>query len=75
MTASEPDFDQMAHDICQRIWGNDILESTPAVTLMLADQLRQVWNARGAADIATVKAAYLTAPLDHVIGAIRSLDR
>lgn len=39
------------------------------------EQLRRAWNARGAADIETVNAAYVTAPLDHVIDALRSLDR
>lgn len=46
-----PDFDQIARDICQRIWGNDVLESREHVSHTIAEQLRLVWNARGAADV------------------------
>jgi hypothetical protein len=42
----------------------------------IAEQLRQVWNARGAADLAKVEAADATAePLPDVLDAIRGLDR
>jgi hypothetical protein len=42
--AETPDFDQLARTFMESVFGH-------SVTLALAEQLRQVWNARGAAEV------------------------
>lgn len=79
----EPDFDQIARAIA----GDMTAQSTRSVesddVAAIAEQLRLVWNARGAADIATIENtltyAYSSSP-DAVIvklldRALRHLDR
>ena len=70
-----PDFTAIARQTLGASFPNGRTAEALAICDAFAEQLRLIWNARGAADIATVNAAYLTAPLDHVTGAIRSLDR
>jgi hypothetical protein len=78
--AETPDFDQLARAFMESatdhgsgsVFGH-------AVTLALAEQLRQVWNARGAADVAAVKAEVTTGdefPLMRTLDrVVRGLDR
>jgi hypothetical protein len=68
----EPDFDQLTVDLATRAGRGDILPH-------IKDALRQVWNARGAADMAAIDT---TDPLPdpasdfgNIARAIRSLDR
>lgn len=66
-----PDFRQMARDLT---WTEDYGASPIGA---IEEQLRLVWNARGAADIAKLEAAFdgvqpSMKTLDH---ALRSLDR
>jgi hypothetical protein len=69
-------FDQMAFAIVQRVWGNAELDQPGLLieTRAVAEHLRNVWNARGAADIAAIDDVAHT---NHaaVENAIRSLDR
>jgi hypothetical protein len=44
------------------------------VAATVAEQLRQVWNARGAADLATIEAALAVQP-PSMLDQIRTLDR
>lgn len=68
-----PDFDQMALAIADR-FGQDE-ESMPRAVADIAEQLRQVWNARGAADIAKLETAVPGASTKVLAVALRSLDR
>ncbi len=67
-----PDFAQMADDVVLGVVGDADL------VLSLASALRQVWNARGKADV-DVARRQLTNPFedwpDDIYEAIRSLDR
>jgi hypothetical protein len=71
-----PDFEQIAHKLhdtfgCDH--GTDA-ETVAAQVAMIIEQLRQVWNARGAADLAKLAETYrFTSEMDT--NAIRSLDR
>jgi hypothetical protein len=71
MMPDTPDFDQLARTVVPFCLGiktsNDVVEACGIV----AAQLRLVWNARGAADIARLEA------LDVMVSAdtLRSLDR
>ena len=71
MTTSEPDFDQIARDVLPYCLGVKNSDDIPEACGLIADQLRLVWNARGAADIARLEA------LDVMVSAdtLRSLDR
>lgn len=80
-----PDFDQIALKIVERVFGLAELDQPGLIieTRAVAEQLRFVWNARGAADVAkldtelsilmggTASGPY-TKNLDR---ALRSLDR
>jgi len=44
-------------------------------TALIADLLRQIWNARGDADVAQVNGSLLTGNVPKLVDAIRSLDR
>jgi len=45
-----PDFDRIALEIVQRVWGNEELDQPGLIieTSAVAEQIRQVWNARDA---------------------------
>lgn len=47
----EPDFDQMARDLLDAF-----IETNAARPQQIVDYFRSVWNARGAADVATLEA-------------------
>jgi hypothetical protein len=65
-----PDFDQIARDAIDR-WGGDEAPIQRALIVEdIAEQLRQVWNARGAADLATKRR---WSP--RQLAEIRALDR
>jgi hypothetical protein len=77
--ADTPDFDQLARAFMENatdhgsgsVFGH-------SVTLALAEQLRQVWNARGVADLAILGTVELEGPpeLDtDITRTIKSLDR
>lgn len=66
-----PDFDQIAHGLKNFI--DDHPRLSEQNVRAIAEQLRQVWNARGAADITTVE--HLPKVMEDVTDAIRSLDR
>ncbi len=83
---SKPDFEQIA----QRTLGDATVigRTTDAIAIVvaIAEQLRQVWNARGAADLKEFDAAIATQlqadashqtniDLNAVAHAIRSVDR
>jgi hypothetical protein len=80
-----PDFDQIAFAIVQRIWGNTELDQPGLIieTQAVAEQLRLIWNARGAADVAkmelelsTVMGSTMAGPYcKNLDRAIRKLDR
>ena len=82
-----PDFDAMALGIVDRVeshirpdfnlGAHDEDPVRETVIRRIAEQFRQVWNARGAADIATVDASvYVDAVLARVLDQqLRSLDR
>ena len=61
-----PDFDQIAR---QAISGSEFH------IRRVAEQLRQVWNARGAADVAQVNASLLTGNVPTLVEKLRRLDR
>jgi hypothetical protein len=63
-----PDFDAIAHAIKWSIPDDKV------DTEFIAEQLRLVWNARGAADLATIEAALAVKPPD-ILEQLRSLDR
>jgi hypothetical protein len=65
--AEPPDFDQIARLLATLPHldaGTDVLAAG------IAEQLRQVWNARGAADL-----KILALPISEIHAAIRALDR
>ena len=64
-----PDFDQIANRILGRVQFRAGRIDAADIT-WTAEQLRQVWNARGAADIAKIEA-----DLPGVETYLRSLDR
>lgn len=49
----EPDFDQIARRIAG-VWGDS--STLKPMTEAIAEQLRLIWNARGAADVARLEA-------------------
>ena len=85
-----PDFEQLARQIFA-VWSEHFRHNSEATRNLevsitdAADQLRQVWNARGVADLAIVNTAlaahlgeigYSTSALDAaVMLAIQSMDR
>jgi hypothetical protein len=81
-----PDFKQIAHlivDVAYTDDGQTARDVKAALEAGIAAQLRVVWNARGAADLAAIETA-LTATmgatvagpvLKHLDRAVRELDR
>jgi hypothetical protein len=71
-----PDFEQIADDIYSAVFyaerGEPCRDLQPKREII--EQLRLVWNARGAADIATIQELN-EAPADIVTDALRSWDR
>jgi hypothetical protein len=69
-----PDFEQMAHAIA-----SSVLPVQGATFILhrehIAEQLRFIWNARGAADIATIDAALPGASVKTLDALLRLLDR
>lgn len=74
-----PDFTQKAFDIVQRIWRNTELDQPGLIleTAAVAEQLRQLWNARGLEDEDAVfmELGGPTPECFRAAGAIRILDR
>lgn len=66
--AEPPDFELMA----KAVLGTP--PSTTALYERIAEQLRVVWNARGAADLATIEAALAVQP-PSILDQLRALDR
>jgi len=74
-----PDFDQIARELSLGLAVLGVAAYREAFAKDLAEQLRQVWNARGAADLAKVDAE-MAASAGHphaknLDRALRSLDR
>ncbi len=74
-----PNFEQIARQVSDQT-GVDRLEEWDAddpdrVVKAIAEQLRQVWNARGAADLAKIEAELPGASSKALDRAIRALDR
>lgn len=76
-----PDFEKMAHDIAMSV---PIVRGAAFILhrAHIANQLREVWNARGAADLAALdatvtytKVASFEGSRRQTWGAIRELDR
>lgn len=67
-----PDFEQIARRL-SGVWADR--GAVEGMTESVAEQLRLVWNARGAADIDTVNCSLLTGNVPKVVDALRSLDR
>ena len=74
-----PDFEQLAQDLAETIRGE---RTDRDMERRLAEQLRQVWNARGAADIAKLEwvfdpevPSYGPPSMKTLDRALRSLDR
>jgi hypothetical protein len=65
-----PDFEQLAQSIASEAG----FTGRGALTSMIAEQLRLVWNARGAADLAAFRAIGNSSPQD-IVRALRTLDR
>ncbi len=77
---TELDFEQLAESIIDMAqideWPafSQGAQRTTAVNAIVS-QLRQVWNARGAADVFKVNASMLTGNVVKVVDAIKALDR
>ena len=80
MMAETPDFDQIATRVTSSI---PIIVTRELVAHDIAEQLRLVWNARGAADIVKLEATLATLMGGNASGpyvktldqALRTLDR
>jgi hypothetical protein len=70
-----PDFERIAHLIHFEATGETL--TLDADIAPIVEQLRLVWNARGAADVATIDVLYEIAPptMKTIDRAIRTLDR
>jgi hypothetical protein len=51
----EPDFDQIARSIAEQNWGEAFGDFDHGLEKAIAEQLRQAWNARGAADAVAIE--------------------
>lgn len=71
--AETPDFEQLARQLVDRVPLIDVNWKRYTVA-NIAEQLRLVWNARGAADIAKLEELQVI-PDDVSDDALRSLDR
>jgi hypothetical protein len=71
-----PDFDQIARKILHP-WDDPTDPLWMPSLQMAAEELRQIWNARGAADLAAVESPFMgLGPFrEKVRDAIRTLDR
>ena len=74
-----PDFEQIAHHIVDVAYTDDgqtVRDVKAALRAGIAEQLRLVWNARGAADVATIETE-LTAMMGATAAGplIKNLDR
>ena len=72
-----PDFDQIAcrlHETVGCDHGTDA-ETVAAQVAMIVEQLRQVWNARGAADLEAIDAHVTYDMGGHVEGSRRGIER
>jgi hypothetical protein len=73
-----PDFEQMARPLFEKL--SDTMDPDNAREMVL-EQLRRVWNARGAADIATLETVVPTlttvrpGAMKTLDAALRALDR
>lgn len=71
-----PNFEQIARRLVDSLDGDarDQFDDD-AFVLRIAEQLRLVWNARGAADIAKIGFAFMERTLKSFDRELRSLDR
>jgi hypothetical protein len=70
-----PDFDQIARTIIGAPEDNIRPRAIHDVHILIIEQLRLVWNARGAADITKLEAELPGAVTKRLDAALRSLDR
>jgi hypothetical protein len=78
-----PDFDQIARDVLPFCLGVKDSNDVPEACGLIAEQLRLVWNARGAADItkleqelSTLMGSMMAGPyVKNLARALRTLDR
>lgn len=68
-----PDFDQIAKSLLLQV-AKDLVQTSLARNHVV-EQLRVVWNARGAADIAALEAGLPGASMKTLVGVLRLLDR
>lgn len=72
----EPDFDSIARAFLDRVDTAFTAGRTDQIVRATVEQLRAVWNARGAADIAKLEAEWRDGITEApVLRAIRSVDR
>jgi len=69
-----PDFEKIARDVLPFCLGVKHAADVPEACGLIAEQLRVVWNARGAADLAALE-PLLGVNLDDETRVIRRLDR
>ena len=77
-----PDFDQIALTLVQALVDRaeeDLIrpgsQRQARIQVNIAEQLRQVWNARGAADLALIENSFPGTHTKTLDQALRSLDR
>jgi hypothetical protein len=70
-----PDFDQMAERLVDRIWSAAAAHPEIAAPPDVVEVLRQVWNARGAADMDAIDAQLAYSPEGIVVGVRQQIDR
>lgn len=66
----EPDFDQIARTLADALDEDFTMARASHIESKIAEQIRQVWNARGEADMRE-----LAEPVSAIVDAIRGLDR
>lgn len=74
--AESPDFEQLVRTALER-WNIDPADGPQWARMLedLAEQLRQVWNARGAADLDAIDAAVGAGVDTRIARALKGLDR
>jgi hypothetical protein len=73
----EPDFDQLAERLVDRIWSAAAAHPEIAAPEVVTDALRQVWNARGAADAKAIERLGVgtTSMQGSIYQELKALDR
>ncbi len=77
MSAMTPDFEQIAQHLLSSIWATEVESERATDIRMIATELRLVWNARGAADIAQLDTAITSTTLSNAVvpGLMKVLDQ